>query len=118
MTGVQTCALPISLPPLLPAKIAVTANDATVSKTVAVSMPANITPGTYTFDIFGGTYIGQYNPNTNPMNSQASMSGTLTILSHNTTTRRIRGTFNFHAEEILNPAAFTEITEGYFAVTY
>lgn len=107
-----------ALPPFIPAKIAIVANDATASKTVGITMPDNITAGTYTFDFFGGVYIGQYNPDTNPSHSQASTSGTLTILSHNTSTRRIRGNFNFHAEELLNPLVFTEITEGYFAVTY
>jgi hypothetical protein len=46
------------------------------------------------------------------------MTGTLTILSNNTTTRRIRGNFNFHAEALLNPLLNTELTEGYFSVSY
>ncbi len=102
----------------LPAMIAIIANNATATKSVGVSMPATITPGTYVLDFFSGTHIGQYNPDSDPSHSQASTSGELIILSHNTTTKRIRGTFRFHAEELLNPTAFTEITEGYFAVTY
>jgi hypothetical protein len=102
----------------LPAKIAIVANNATATQNVSVIMPATITPGTYTLDFFGGTYIGTYAPDTDPSHSQASVSGELVIISHNPTTKRIRGTFRFRAEELINPAAFTEITEGYFAITY
>lgn len=106
-----------AIPPL-PATIAVSGTDATASKVVGLIFPADITPGSYTLDFFGGTYIGQYNPNNNPQNSQASVSGTLQIISHNTSTKRIRGNFNFRSEELLNPLAFTLLTEGYFSVTY
>lgn len=104
--------------PPLPATIAVSGTDATASKVVGLIFPADIIPGSYTLDFFGGTYIGQYNPNSNPQNSQASVSGTLQIISHNTSTKRIRGNFNFRSEELLNPLAFTLLTEGYFSVTY
>lgn len=106
-----------SMPPLT-SQIVITGTDATGSKAVGLFMPSDIIPGNYTLDFFGGTYIGQYNPDSNPSNSQASTSGTLTILSHNTTTRRIRGNFNFHAETILPPIQTTELTEGFFSVTY
>jgi hypothetical protein len=98
--------------------LAVSGSDAAGVKSVGLTMPSTITPGTYTLDLFGAQYIGLYNPDSDPNHSQASTSGTLTILSHNTSTRRIRGTFSFHAEALLNPLLFSEITEGYFAVTY
>ena len=104
-------------PPLVP-QIAVTGTSADGTKSVGMFMPADITPGNYTFDLFGGIYLGLYNPDTDPNHSQGAMSGTLTILSHNRTTRRIRGNFNFHAEALLNPLLNTELTEGYFSVTY
>lgn len=104
--------------PPLAAQLGITGTDATATKSVGLMMPANITPGTYTFDLLGATYIGLYNPNTDPNNSQVSMSGTLTILSHNTSTKRIRGTFNFQAAAILNPLLNTQLTEGYFSVKY
>lgn len=106
-----------AIPPLSP-KIAISATTPTGDKTVGLTFPANITPDAYTLDFFGFEYIGQYNPDTDPNHSQASSSGTLTILSHNTSTKRIRGNFNFHAEALLNPLLFTELTEGYFSVTY
>jgi hypothetical protein len=104
--------------PPLTSQLGITGTDATVTKSVGLLMPANITPGTYTLDLFGATYVGLYNPNLDPNNSQASTSGTLTILSHNTSTKRIRGTFNFHAQALLNPLLNTQLTEGYFAITY
>jgi len=104
-------------PPLVP-QIAITGTSADGTKSVGMFIPADITPGNYTFDLFGGIYLGLYNPDTDPNHSQGAMSGTLTILSHNTTTRRIRGNFNFHAEALLNPLLFSELTEGYFSVTY
>jgi hypothetical protein len=99
-------------------QIAVNATSSNASKTVGLTFPSTITAGTYTLDILGFTYIGQYNPDTDPMHSKASVSGTLTILEHNTSTKRIRGNFNFRGEEIATPANFSNITEGYFSVKY
>lgn len=98
-------------------QIAINATDATASKTVGLLFPSNITAGTYQFAFFG-TYMGLYNPNTNPANSKSSVSGTLTILEHNTAIKRIRGSFDFRAEEIATPANFAMLTEGYFSVKY
>jgi Family of unknown function (DUF6252) len=106
-----------AVPPLT-SQIVITGTDATGTKSVGIFMPANITPGTYTLDLFGGQYIGLYNPDADPNHSQSSTLGTLTIISHNTSIKRIRGTFSFHAEALLNPLLFTELTEGFFAVTY
>jgi hypothetical protein len=99
-------------------QIAVVANDATATKTVGLNFPSNITPGTYTLDFFGFTYFGQYNPDNDPNHSKASMSGSLTILEHNTTTKRIRGNFNFRGEELLNSSNFALLSDGYFSVKY
>ena len=106
-----------AVPPLT-SQIVVTGTSTDGTKSVGLFMPDGIAPGSYTFNLFGATYIGLYNPDTDPSHSQGSMSGTLTILSHNTTTRRIRGNFNFHAEALLNPLLNTELTEGYFSVSY
>ena len=106
-----------AVPPLTP-QIVVTGTSGDGTKSVGIFMPDGITPGIYTFDLFGATYVGLYNPDTDPSHSQGSMSGTLTILSNNTTTRRIRGNFNFHAEALLNPLLNTQLTEGYFSVSY
>ena len=103
--------------PLVP-QIAITGTSSDGTKSVGMFMPVDITPGNYTFNLFGGTYLGLYNPDIDPNHSQGAMSGMLTILSHNTTTRRIRGNFNFHAEALLNSSLNTELTEGYFSVNY
>jgi hypothetical protein len=99
-------------------QIAISATNSSATKSVGVIFPSNIQPGSYTFDFFGATYIGQYNPDLDPGHSKASSSGTLTILEHNTTTKRIRGNFAFKGEELLNAANFAQLTEGYFSVKY
>ncbi len=95
--------------------ISVVANELTLNKTVGLTMPSDITPGSYTLDFLGGQYIGLYNPSLNT--TLASTSGTLTILEHNTSTKRIRGNFNFVAEPVLGGTA-VNLTEGYFSVKY
>jgi hypothetical protein len=95
-------------------QLSIVANDATATKTVGITMPLNITPGTYNLDFFGLTYIGQYNLGSTYL---ASQSGKLTILEHNVSTKRIRGNFNFVGKELLGPQT-AQITEGYFSVIY
>jgi len=104
--------------PGMPGQLGISASDATGSKGVGFFLPDNITPGSYTLDLFGGTYIGQYNPDNDPAHSQGSVSGTLTVLEHNTTTKRIRANFNFRGETILPPVIATDLTEGYFSIKY
>jgi hypothetical protein len=99
-------------------QLIVSATDATAAKAVGLIMPADVTPGTYNLDFFGMTYIGQYNPDSDPAHSKASMSGTLTVLENNKTTRRLRANFAFRGEELLNPNNFASITEGYLSVKY
>ena len=96
-------------------QIAIVANENPINKTVAVIMPSTVTVGTYTMDALAGQYIGGYNPNQSI--SYASTSGTLTILEHNTTTKRIRGNFNFVAAPFTGSGS-ANLTEGYFSVTY
>jgi hypothetical protein len=76
------------------------------------------TPGNFLMSLPGGDYSGVYNPDQDPFHSKQSISGSLQIIEHNTTTKRIRGTFDFIGGEILHPLNTVHITEGYFAVTY
>jgi hypothetical protein len=85
------------------------------SDNVSLVVPSTITPGTYTLDFFGATYIGTYMQSGNGF---PSVSGTLQILEHNTSTKRIRGNFNFVAQPFLPPVVTHQITEGYFSVKY
>ncbi|HEV2832432.1 MAG TPA: DUF6252 family protein, partial [Hanamia sp.] len=95
-------------------KLNISASNQDVSKTVGLSFPADVIPGTYTFSSFGPDYIGQYNLGTAYMSAS---SGTLTILEHNTITKRIKGNFSFNAEELLGTKKAT-LSEGYFSITY
>lgn len=83
---------------------------------VGLFFPSNITAGTYNLDFNTGLYIGVYNPD--PSITLLSQSGgTITILSNNTSTRRISGTFNFVASPVgSGPTA--NLTQGYFAANY
>lgn len=83
---------------------------------VGLFFPTDITAGTYNLDFTTGLYIGVYNPD--PSVTLLSQSGgTITILSNNTTTRRISGTFNFLASPVgSGPTA--NLTQGYFAANY
>jgi hypothetical protein len=85
---------------------------------LALLMPADITPGAYPMDFNQGNYYGLYYPPTNETLVSAS-NGTLTIISNNTTTRRIKGTFSFKATPIpLTTGTQVTITNGYFSVNY
>lgn len=93
----------------------ISASELNLSKTVGVSMPPSITPGTYDLNVLNGIYIGFYNPNATTYLS--SDSGKLTILEHNISTKRIRGNFNFIAKELVGPKS-AQLTQGYFSVKY
>lgn len=90
------------------------ASDQQLSKTVGLSFPLQVTPGTYDFTAFDFNYIGQYNVDGA---FETADSGTLVILENNATTKRVRGTFKFHAAELLGSGS-AELTEGYFSVGY
>jgi hypothetical protein len=98
-------------------QLAITGSDPTASKSVALTMSSTITPGIYNFSLTGTT-LGIYVPDADPNNIKISSLGTLTILEHNTTTKRIRGSFNFTASDIMNPLSFVLLTQGYFSITY
>jgi hypothetical protein len=99
-------------------QIVITGSDAAVPKSVALTFPSGITPGAYPFSFTTGTHIGVYTPDADPNHIKFSTIGTLIILEHNAGTKRIRGNFNFTANELLNPLNFALLTEGYFSVTY
>jgi hypothetical protein len=110
LSGVSTT-FPLSV-------IAINAFDNSNDKGIGLSFPLNITPGSYTLDFWQLTHIGQYFPDDDPDNGQVSVSGTLQVLEHNTSTKRIRANFNFRAENMLDPSISTQISEGYFSVKY
>jgi len=83
---------------------------------VGLFFPSGITAGTYNLDFNTGVYIGVYNPNAS-LTLLSQTGGTITIISNNTTTRRITGNFNFVASPVgSGPTA--NLTQGYFAANY
>ena len=79
-------------------------------KWLSLFFTGGITPGTYPMGDLFTPYSGSYN-------GINSTSGSLQILENNTSKKRIRGTFSFHAEDALGGNA-TELTEGYFSLSY
>lgn len=87
------------------------------SATVGINLPENITPGTYTLGSIGTNYVGQYNPNSSTF--LVASPGTITVLEHNTTTKRLRATFSFSARPFggITPGS-AELTDGYISAGY
>ena len=80
----------------------------TTDRSMVIRVPDNIVPGTY--DITpGGLYAASY---TVDDDVSEAVSGSLTIVTHNTTEQRITGSFVFET-----PDGFL-ITDGEFAISY
>lgn len=85
---------------------------------ISLSLISSVVPGTYDLDN-SGDYVGQYVKDATPEGSSfAADGGSVTIISHNTTTKRIKGTFEYTATSFLLPSEIYEITDGTFEVTY
>jgi molybdopterin-binding protein len=81
-----------------------------------LSMPDTVAAGTYDLDFTLGEYAAVYYTDvSNPLVSNAN--GTLVIISNNTATRTIIGTFSFNASSMDNSINLA-ITSGYFDVKY
>ncbi len=85
--------------------------------TIGITVPDTITPGTYALGSVGSQYIGQYNPNSSTF--LVASPGTITVLEHNTTTKRFRATFSFSARPFggVTPGS-AELTAGYISAIY
>ena len=86
------------------------------TENIGIVLPDNILPGTYDLDFFGD-YVAIYNQDSSGNNAFASDSGTVTITTHNVTTKKIVGTFNFVGSSFFSPTT-KNITNGTFDVTY
>lgn len=84
---------------------------------IALAFPDNVTDGT-TFN-FGplDDERGQYIMDATT-NGIFGGTGTMTIISHNPTTKKVKGTFSFVGETFLPPLLTRNITVGTFDVTY
>lgn len=98
-------------------QIAITGSESGTLKSVGLFIPKSITVGTYDIGsiILGSAYTGIYNASATLY--MASESGKLTILEHNTSTKRIRGNFEFKAVEFAGSQT-AQLTSGYFSVKY
>lgn len=83
---------------------------------ISVVVPVTATPGTYEMDIFGD-YKAIYIQDTSNTGTFNSDEGTLTIISHDTANKKIKGTFNFIGSSFFTTTTHT-ITDGTFEVTY
>ncbi|GAB1858313.1 hypothetical protein MHTCC0001_31500 [Flavobacteriaceae bacterium MHTCC 0001] len=83
-------------------------------QTIGLTFPGDIVPGDYSFSGLG-VPIAQYNRSLTDSNVGE---GTFTITSHDTTNKRIVGTFQFTASPVITTGPEYEITEGSFDVTY
>lgn len=100
-------------------QLVITASNLNGTQSIGLSMPADVAPGQYPMDLTF-TYFGAYVPSLNVW--LASSEGTLEILEHDVTRRRIRGNFSFKAVDPADPLGTNnpphQVTAGYFAVTY
>jgi hypothetical protein len=96
----------------------ITGISANGTQVIDLLMPADIIAGTYTLDFNTGKYIGVYTNGINSVLISYENSGTLTILSNNGTTGRIIGTFSFVGTSLSDMTAKSDITKGYFSVSY
>lgn len=99
--------------------LSITATNAS-GQYVRVSVPENISVGTYSFgDPFQGTRAGYFNDG-NSTYAADQGTGTLNIVSHNTTTNSISGFFSFEAVPYSASTGNDNYTvsEGEFVATY
>jgi len=105
--------------------INIVANNNTTGQNLGITIPANITPGTYEFDFIptsSDDVIGLYNPDLNAMMLPFSANmGSLTIINNDALDGGLlQGTFEFLAEPA--PASgqegMFELTEGEFSINF
>lgn len=83
---------------------------------ISLAIPDNVISGaTYDFTAFSSTARGQY---VDAASTAYGGDGTMTIISHNPTTKRISGTFSFNASSLIPPVTNHSVTAGTFDITY
>lgn len=95
--------------------INVEASGLGLDKSVLLFFPDTIMAGTYSL---GGpnSFNAYYSPDT--ISTFIATNGTLSISSHNTTTKKIIGTFNFNAVDAIGGVTTHSITNGAFNIIY
>jgi Family of unknown function (DUF6252) len=98
-------------------KLIIAASEQDGSRSAGLVMPQAVNPGTYPMDFATGDYFGEYNPSPNTF-LVSDPNGTLTILENNTSTKRVRGTFQFLAQDLGGVAPSATLSSGKFNVGY
>lgn len=91
-------------------------NGQTLGGQQIITIPESIAVGTYTFGELG--LSDQYTTYSKSGKIYTSISGTLKIDVHNTSTNHIEGTFSFNAEPFGFEGSNVSATEGGFSVDY
>lgn len=94
--------------------IAINGSDIATGRSFTITVPENITPGIYLMNASG--ILVAYSASITQL--YTATLGTLTISSHNTTTKRIRGTFNFTGTLLTGGTGTVLVTNGFMAVSY
>ena len=98
-------------------QLGITGSDLNGNRAVSLIIPLYVAPGSYTLDYTGNTYIALYNPV--PTIALAATNGTLQIIENDSTTKRVRGNFQFEATDPLGLGNTPHnLTGGYFSVQY
>ena len=82
-----------------------------------LNMPSTITPGSYPMHYENEAQWGSVADSRTGANTWLSISGTLRITQHNTSTNRVEGEFSFEATSVTDGTKRT-VTEGKFAANY
>jgi len=85
---------------------------------ISVFCPDNVTAGTYTLGFSTSPYSVQYSPTFTSGGFISDSSGTLTIINHDTTNKRISGTFISPNLSAFGTTITHNITNGTFNITY
>lgn len=94
--------------------VAINGVDSLGNKTVAVSFPQTIAPGSYIFDMLTRSAI--YSIGTSVAYPVTAGTGSLQILENNSVSKRVRANFSFVGKRAGVTGDSARLTEGYFSV--
>lgn len=94
--------------------IVINGSDISTGRSFTITVPDTITTGTYLMNASG--ILVAYSSSLTQL--YTATLGTLNISSHNTTTKRIRGTFNFTGTLLTGGTGSVLVTNGFMAVSY
>jgi|GEM_PF-1681002 len=89
--------------------------DNDFAQAIVIVVPDNVATGPHDFGTLGSSYYATYNIGATLF---GSFSGSVNITLHDTTNKRIEGTFGFLCMPLPYGGSVTPVTEGSFAVTY